>query len=222
MKKKKIFLADDHSILRDGLKLILNAEEDFEIVGESGDGREALEMIEKKKPDIVVLDISMPAMSGIEIARHLRRFVPGTKILILSRHDKEEYVKQLLQYGVHGYILKDDASDELIKAIREIFKGNIYLSPRIASNLITEFIMTGVPPRSEKTGDTSSFDILSPREREILKLIAEGGNSREIGTVLRISPQTVKTHRVNIMKKLNIHKVNDLVAYAIKNGFVEV
>lgn len=217
----KIFLADDHSILRDGLKLILDSEEEFNIVGEAGDGREAYEMIEKLKPDVAVLDISMPSMSGIELSRHLKKYLPNMKILILSRHDKDEYVKQVLQFGVEGYILKDDASDELIKAVKEVVKGNLYLSPRLASGIIREAIQFQSDMEEEKNNQ-SPFEILTPREREVLKLIAEGSNSREIAEILRISPQTVKTHRVNIMRKLDMHKVNDLVAYAIKNGFIEV
>ncbi len=221
-KKVKIFLADDHSILRDGLRLILENEEGFNIVGEAGDGREAYEMIEKLKPDVAVLDISMPSMSGIELSRHLKKYLPNMKILILSRHDKEEYIKQVLQFGVEGYILKDDASDELIKAVKEVMKGNIYLSPRLASGLIREVITVQSTVHEEKVAEQSPFEVLTPREREVLKLVAEGSNSREIAEILRISPQTVKTHRVNIMRKLDIHKVNDLVAYAIKNGFVEI
>ena len=223
----EIFLADDHSILRDGLKLILENEEEFNIVGEAGDGREAYEMIEKLKPDVAVLDISMPSMSGIELSRHLKRYLPETKILILSRHDKDEYIKQVLQFGVEGYILKDDASDELIKAVKEVMKGNLYLSPRLASGIIREVITlqnTGPDQQiiSEEDEELSPFELLTPREREVLKLVAEGCNSNEIAAVLHISPQTVKTHRVNLMRKLNIHKVNDLVTYAVKNGFIEV
>ena len=222
MKRRvKIFLADDHSILRDGLKMILENEEEFNIVGEAGDGREAYDMIEKLKPDVAVLDISMPSMSGIELSRHLKKYLPDTKILILSRHDKDEYIRQVLQYGVEGYILKDDASEELIKAVKEVMKGNLYLSPRLATGIIREVITLQGETEAD-TPEDSPFDILTPREREVLKLVAEGSNSREIAEILHISPQTVKTHRVNIMRKLDIHKVNDLVAYAIKNGFVEV
>ena len=220
-KRIKIFLADDHSMLRDGLKMILENEEEFNIVGEAGDGREAYEMIEKLKPDVAILDISMPSMSGIELSRHLKKFLPDMKILILSRHDKDEYIKQVLQYGVEGYILKDDASDELIKAVKEVLKGNLYLSPRLASGIIRE-VITMQSESEEDVAEASPFEVLTPREREVLKLVAEGSNSREIAEMLRISLQTVKTHRVNIMRKLDIHKVNDLVAYAIKNGFIEV
>lgn len=225
METVKIFLADDHSIVREGLSLILRNEPGFEIVGESGDGKESLEMIEKLAPDIVVLDISMPTMSGIEVARYLRKYAPDVKIIILSRHDNEEYVNQLLEFGISGYILKDDAGEDLIRAMREVLKGNLYLSPRLTTSLVTDFIAmkkNSFADGKEVESTFSPFKVLSARERQVLKLIAEGKNNNEMGSLLRISPKTVKCHRANIMKKLNIHKVNELVSYAIKNGFVEV
>ena len=220
MKTVTIFIADDHSILRDGLKLILSAEPNFEVVGESGDGRETVDLVEKLKPEILILDISLPSMSGIEVTRHLRKYAPDTGIIILSRHDNEEYVTQLLKFGIRGYILKEDAGDDMIRAIEEVIKGNMFLSPRIATSLVTDYMSV----KKEKDADEkrTPFGILTSREREILKLIAEGNKSAEIGKTLRISAQTVKTHRANIMKKLDIHKTADLVHYAIKHGFVEI
>ena len=220
MDKITVFLADDHSILRDGLKLILSGEPEYEVVGESGDGRETIEMVEKLNPHITILDISMPTMSGIEITRYLRKYVPETKIIILSRHDKNEYVNQLLKFGISAYILKDDAGEDLIRAIEEVLKGNMYLSPRIATSLVTDYM--AVKKEKQESAKSNPFDILTSREREILKLIAEGSKSQDVAQTLRISPQTVKTHRANIMKKLDIHKTADLVYYAIKNGFVEI
>lgn len=220
MKKTTIFLADDHSILREGLRLILSGNPNYEIIGEAGDGKEALELIEKLKPDITVLDISMPTLSGIEVARQLYKYVKNTKIIILSRHDSEEYIKQLLHYGVYGYVLKDDAGDDLIRAIEEVLKGNIYLSPRIATHIVSDYIY--LEKSKSDVIQKSSFDILSARERVVLKLIAEGKDSNEIASSLRISSYTVKTHRSNIMKKLDLHKTADLVTYAVKNGIVEV
>ncbi len=225
MRKVKIFLADDHSIVREGISLILQSEADYEVIGESGDGREALDLIEKLKPHIAIVDISMPSMTGIEVARYLKKYTPDVKIIILSRHDNEEYVHQLLEFGINGYILKDDAGDDLIRAVEEVLKGNLYLSPRIATTLIGDFI--SMKKSTLKMGDiseavSSPFKVLSSREREVLKLIAEGRTNNEVGDLLRISPMTAKCHRANIMKKLNIHKVNELVSYAIKNGFVEV
>lgn len=220
MNNVTIFIADDHSILRDGLKLILSAEPGYEVVGESGDGKETIDMVEKLVPDITILDISMPTMSGIEITRYLRKYVPETRIIILSRHDKNEYVNQLLKFGISGYILKDDAGEDLIRAIEEVLKGNMYLSPRIATYIVNDYVTAGEEKDEKRMHNP--FDVLSSREREILKLIAEGNKSDEIAATLRISSQTVKTHRANIMKKLNIHKTADLVYYAIKNGFVEI
>lgn len=220
MDKVTVFLADDHSILRDGLKLILSGEPEYEVIGESGDGKETIEMVEKLCPQVTILDISMPTMSGIEITRYLRKYVPETKIIILSRHDKNEYVNQLLKFGISAYILKDDAGEDLIRAIEEVMKGNMYLSPRIATSLVTDYM--AVKDEKQESEKSNPFEILTSREREILKLIAEGNKSLDVAKTLRISPQTVKTHRANIMKKLDIHKTADLVYYAIKNGFVEI
>jgi DNA-binding NarL/FixJ family response regulator len=220
VKTVTIFIADDHSILRDGLKLILSSEPNYDIVGESGDGLETVQMVEKTRPDVLILDISLPTMSGIEVTRHLKKYVPETRIIILSRHDKEDYVNQLLKFGIGGYILKEDAGDDVIRAIEEVIKGNMFLSPRIATSLVTDYMAA----KKERRADMpqTPFGLLTPREREILKLIAEGNKSSEIGKTLRISPQTVKTHRANIMKKLNLHKTADLVHYAIKHGFIEI
>ncbi len=222
MRKVKIFLADDHSIVREGLSLILKSEHNYEIIGESGDGKESADLIEKLQPDIAVLDISMPTMTGIEVTRYLKKYVPDIKIIILSRHDSDEYVNQLLEYGIDGYILKDDAGEDLIRAIEEVLKGNIYLSPRLATSLISDFISLKKTTFKSKSDLSSPFQILSSREREVLKLIAEGKTNSDVGDILRISPKTAKCHRANIMNKLDIHKVNELVSYAIKNGFVEV
>jgi DNA-binding NarL/FixJ family response regulator len=220
MQNIRIFLADDHSIVRDGLRLILDDIPEYELVGESGDGKETLELVEKLKPDITVLDISMPTMNGIDVARRLRKYVPETSIIILSRHDNELYVKQLLEYGVKGYVLKDDAGDDLIRAVDEVSKGNIYLSPKLTTYFVQDYI------HSEKTiSDAvreSPLSKLSAREREVLKLIAEGNSSKEIASILRISPKTVKVHRANIMNNLDIHNIAELVTYAIKNGLVEI
>lgn len=220
IKKITIFIADDHRILREGLNLILSSDPRFEIVGESGDGKEAVELIDKLKPDITILDISMPTMTGIEATKYLKKYVSGTKIIILSRHDNEDYVKQLLKYGINGYVLKDDAGDDIIRAIDEVLDGNFYLSPRITSHIVTDYI---VSEQNKNKGDKETvFRVLTSREREVVKLIAEGKNNTEIAAILRISSKTVKVHRANIMKKLGIHKLAELVKYAIKTGIVEI
>ncbi|TAL35031.1 MAG: response regulator transcription factor [Spirochaetes bacterium] len=217
MKKIKLFLADDHAIMREGLGYILSGIPGYEIVGESGDGREAYEMIERTKPDVAILDISMPSMTGIEVARRLLKYCPGVKIIMLSRHDNEEYVRELLDHGVHGYVLKDSAGDDLLRAISEVLRGNVYLSPRLIAGVLPG--RAGTPPR--RADADAPGVILSNREREILKLIAEGKSGAQIASTLFLSENTVKVHRANIMKKLDIHKSVDLAKYAIKYGLVE-
>ncbi|MCP5497889.1 MAG: response regulator transcription factor [Leptospiraceae bacterium] len=220
--KIKVYLADDHAILREGLKLILTSQKNCEIIGESGDGKEALEEIERLKPELVILDISMPTMTGIEVARKIRRYYPSMKIIVLSRHDNEEYVKQLLKYGIHGYVLKDDAGNDLIRAVDAVFKDQVYLSPRITNHLVNDFqILKKREQKTSREETIQSFDVLTNREREIVKLIAEGKSNDEIGHSLWISPRTVKVHRANIMRKLNLHKVTDVVKYALKAGIIE-
>ena len=219
MNKYRIFLSDDHAILRDGLKHIITSNPDYEVIGESGDGRDALEKIEKMKPDIVILDISMPSMTGVEVARNIKKYNPNIKIIILTQYDSSEYIKQLLKYGVEGYILKENASDELLRAIGEVQKGNNFLSPEITKKVVTDFKETGESGKSKEL--KTQFSLLSPREREILKLIADGNSNVQIASILFISDQTVKTHRANIMKKLDIHNLAELIKFAMKDGLIE-
>jgi DNA-binding NarL/FixJ family response regulator len=213
MKDLRVYLVDDHTILREGLRLILSQASGVEIVGEQGDGRIAMEEIDQLKPDLVVLDISLPSLSGVEIARQIRKYHPSMKILVLSRHDNQEYVEQLLKYGVQGYILKEEAGSDLLKALDVIRKGENYLSPRITKHLVTGM--------ERKKSANDPFEILTNREREVLKLVAEGKSNEKIAQALWISAKTVKVHRANIMRKLDIHKVADLVKYAIKAGIIE-
>lgn len=219
----KIFLVDDHVILREGLKLILKQIPNVEIVGEAGDGVEALEKIDRIKPDLVVLDISLPGMTGIEIVRNLRKYNANIKIIILSRHDNEEYIQQVLKMGIQAYVLKDDAGDDLLRAIEAVKKEERYLSPRITSKLLSNFEQGGKKVSSGRANPESElFSVLTNRERQILKLVGEGKSNEEISKQLWIALRTVKVHRQNIMKKLNIHNVAELVKYAIKSGVVEV
>lgn len=213
MKDLRVYLVDDHTILREGLRLILSQAPGVQIVGEQGDGRAAMEEIDQLKPDLVVLDISLPSLSGVEIARQIRKYHPEMKILVLSRHDNQEYVEQLLKYGVQGYILKEEAGSDLLKALDVIRKGENYLSPRITKHLVTGM--------ERKKSANDPFEILTNREREVLKLVAEGKSNEKIAQALWISAKTVKVHRANIMRKLDIHKVADLVKYAIKAGIIE-
>lgn len=221
MKKVNIFLADDHVILRDGLKHILMEDSTIEITGEAGDGREALEKIDKLKPDLAILDISMPTLSGLEAARVIRKYNKTIKLLILTRHDNEEYVHQAIKNGINGFILKDSAGDDLLKAIRDVMNGNIYLSPKIVTNIVKSGI--AVPGnRNSLILKSENKELLTNREKEVLKLVAEGKSSNEIATILRISPKTVKVHRLNIMNKLDIRNITALVKYAIKSGLIDL
>jgi len=219
MKTVNIFLADDHEMFREGLKFIITTNPEYVIVGEAGNGREAFDKIEQLRPDLVILDISMPEMTGIEVARQVRKYYPEIKIIILSRHDNEEYINQVVKYGVHGYTLKENASSDLHKAISEVMKGNLFLSSSIMTKIIIDY-SKDKNKKAENT-NTSLFSTLSNREIEIIKLIAEGKTSKEIASLKRITNATVKVHRANIMGKLNIHKSTDLVKYAIKVGLVD-
>jgi DNA-binding NarL/FixJ family response regulator len=219
----KVFIVDDHAILREGLKLILAPVPDIQIIGEAGDGQSAIEQIDALKPDLILLDISLPGMTGIEIARNIRKYHPNAKIIILSRHDNEEYVQQLLKLGIHAYVLKDDAGEDLLRAIEAVKKQERYLSPRITNRLLLNLEHQGKRKKENDNPEESLvFSILTNREREILKLVGEGKSNEEIAKQLWIALRTVKVHRQNIMKKLNIHNVAELVKYAIKSGIVEI
>jgi len=220
MKKIKIYIVDDHAIVRDGLKYILAAEEKFEVAGDCGDGRIAQNEVDKLKPDVVILDISMPDITGLETARQIRRYNKTVKIIILSRHNNGEYVRESLKIPVNGYILKDNAGDDLIRAVKNVMKGNIYLSPEIITSFVNQVIIAF--PDSNNNGKGITSDILSNREKEVVKLVAEGKSGSEIASMLRISLKTVKVHRLNIMNKLNIHNTAEIVKYAVRNGLVEM
>ncbi len=220
MTKIKIFLADDHVILRKGLKHILQEDPAIEIIGEAGDGRDAIEQIDRLKPDIAILDISMPVMSGLEAARIIRKYNKQIKIMILTRHDNEEYVHQSIKSGINAFILKESAGDDLLKAVRDVMAGNIYLSPKIVTNIVKTAMVMADNLNSDNL--SAEKELLTNREKEILKLVAEGRSSNEIGSLLRISPKTVKVHRLNIMNKLDIHNMTELVRYAIRSGMIEL
>jgi len=220
MNKIRIYIADDHAILRDGLKMILSRNDKFEITGESGDGKKALEEIEKLQPDIVILDISMPSMTGLEVTRQIKKYHKKIKVIILSRHDNEIHVKQALQNGVNGFILKDYAAGELIRAITEVMNGNIYLSPNLVTSIVTN--SSGIMNIKPEKEINFKENLLSNREKQVLKLICENNTNKDIALILRISEQTVKGHRKKIMQKLNVHKSTELVKYAIKNELIEL
>lgn len=214
-KKNRILLAEDHTILREGLRAILSAESDLEVVGEATDGREAIRRAEELKPDVVILDLSMPRMNGLEALREVKRAAPETRILILTVHKTEEYVFAALEAGADGYVLKESTSAELLLAVRSTMAGERYLSPAVATKVVAGFL-----GNRDASAPRSPYDDLSTREREVLKLIAEGHTSREIGEFLCISVKTVEKHRSRLMQKLNLRSISALTSYAIEKGLV--
>lgn len=219
MNKIRVFIADDHAIMRDGLRLIISQDDRYELVGEAGDGMSALEGIEKLKPEIAILDISMPVMTGLDVARQLKKYNTGIKIILLSRHDNEAYVNQALQNNINGYVLKDYAGVELMRAMSDVMTGDIYLSPKLINKLACRINILN--SNALQNIDSEEY-VISNREKQVLKLICESKTNKTIALNLRISEQTVKAHRKNIMKKLDIHNVTDLLKYAIKIGLIEV
>ena len=216
MKKKyEIVIAEDHTILREGLRALLSSHPDFEVVGEAEDGREAIRRVEKLMPDLVLMDLSMPRMNGLEAIKEIKKHSPEIKIIALTVHKTEEYILATLQAGADGSALKDSTHSELVMAIEHVLEGNSYLSPDISGKVIEGYLEGR---KSLKT--TSAWDTLTQREREILKLIAEGYKNREVADYLCISLKTVEKHRANLMKKLDLHNTAALTACAIEKGLV--
>ena len=213
--KYRIVIAEDHTILREGLRALLSSNPDFEVTGEAGDGREAVRLVEQLKPDIVLMDLSMPRMNGMEAIQEVKKISPETKVMALTVHRTEEYILTVLQGGADGYVLKDANADELEMAIKSVLGGNCYLSPGVSEKVIEGYL------EGKKTIKTnSSWATLTRREREILKLIAEGYKNKEISEQLFISVKTVEKHRANLMRKLNLHSASALTAYALERGIV--
>jgi len=212
----KVLLADDHKIVRDGLRTLLEKQADIAVLGEAEDGREALQMTRKLSPDVVVMDIAMPELNGIEATRQILSEYPGMKIVALSMHSDKRFVSEMLKAGASAYLLKDCAFEELISAIRTIMKGKIYLSPGIAGVVLADYI------RDDRKSEPSVFSQLSDREREVLQLMAEGRTTREVASHLNVSIKTVETHRMNIMTKLDIHSIAELTKYAIREGLTSL
>ena len=213
--KYRIVIAEDHTILREGLRALLSSTPDFEIVGEAEDGREAIRCVEKLKPNLILTDLSMPRMNGMDAIREIKRRAPGTKILVLTVHKTEEYILATLQAGANGYLLKDSTHAELLAAVRHVLSGKHYISPGISDKVLDGYL------EGRKTLKTrTSWETLTQREREILKLIAEGYKNKEIADDLCISVKTVEKHRANLMEKLNLHNVQALTTFAIEKGLV--
>ena len=211
----RIVIAEDHTILRTGLKFLLNSSGKFEIVGEAEDGRDAIRCVESYKPDLVLLDLAMPRMSGIAVIKEVKRRFPKTKILILTMHKTDEYVFEAFQSGTDGYCLKDSTLSELLVAMKSVLSGDCYLSPGISKTVLRGYLAGRKPLKSSLPWDT-----LTKRERQVLKLIGEGYTSREIAGYFHISVKTAQKHRFNLMKKLDLHCVSALTNYAIERGLV--
>ena len=214
MDKIKILLVDDHAVLRDGIRALLGLHDDIEIVGEASEGKEAIEKAQELVPDVVVMDITMPGMDGLEAARRIRKKNPAVKVLVLTQHDNKEYVLSAIKAGVGGYVPKRALGVELVSAIRTMHKGNSFLYPSAAAALIEDYL--------RQAGGEEPYDRLGSREREILKLIADGHTNREIAATLFITVKTVLGHRTKIMKKLDIHNHTELIKYAIRKGLVSM
>jgi DNA-binding NarL/FixJ family response regulator len=213
----KVFLADDHAVVRDGLRLILEAQEDITVIGEAADGRKAVDEVLKLKPAVVIMDIAMPNLNGIEATQRIFKTLPGVKVIILSMHSSSVYVSRALTAGAVGYLLKESAGKEVVKAVKTVYLGHRYLCQKISESLIDDYIdlKEGAPSRSPMTR-------LSPREKEILQLVAEGKTTKEIAGVLYLSTKTIETYRSRLMVKLGINDVPGLVKFAIQHGITSV
>jgi DNA-binding NarL/FixJ family response regulator len=210
-RKTTILLADDHSVVRQGFRRILESQPDMEIVGEAGNGREAIEQATRLKPDVVVMDVAMPELNGIEATRRMSDTSPHTRVLALSMHKDSVYVREILRAGARGYLLKDAIDADLLAAVRAVAKGEAYLSPSIADAVLTDY----------RQHVTDPIDLLTSREREVLQMIAEGKTNKEIATVLNLSVYTVDAHRGRIMEKLNLHSTGELVRFAVRKGLID-
>jgi two-component system response regulator NreC len=207
----RILLADDHALVRHGFRMILAAQPDMEIAGEAGNGREAVELAQKLKPDVVVMDVTMPELNGIEATRRLIELSPRTRVLALSMHKDAVYVREILRAGARGYLLKDSADSDLLAAVRAVAKGEGYLSPGVSDAVLSDY----------RRHVTDPLDLLTSREREVLQLIAEGKTNKEIATSLGLSVYTVEAHRGRLMEKLNLHSTGELVRFAVRSGLID-
>ena len=206
----RILIADDHTLVRAGLTSLIARLPEMEVVAEAADGRQALRLVRDLQPDLVLMEIAMPGLNGLEAAERIHNIHPQTKIIILSMHASEEYVAQALKAGASGYLLKDSATSELEMALKSVSMGQFYLSPAISRQVVDNFLR----------GGPSGLDLLTPRQREILQLIAEGKGTRDIAETLHLSVKTVETHRAQLMERLDIHDVVGLVRYAMKKGLI--
>jgi len=212
--KIKVLVVDDHAIMRDGIRALLGLHDDIEIVGEASEGKEAIEKVRELAPDVVVMDIAMPGMDGLEATRRIRKKSPKVKVLVLTQHDNREYILSAIKAGTTGYVPKRALGSDLVSAIRTVYKGDSFLYPSAAAALIEDYL--------QQAKREEPYDRLTAREREILKLIAEGHTSREIAEMLFVSLKTVLGHRTKIMEKLDLHNRSELIRYAMRKGLVSL
>ncbi len=215
MASLRILLADDHTLVRQGLRKILESQPGWEVVGEAGDGRDAVQYALDLQPDVIVMDIAMPRLNGIEALQQIERRSPDTRVLALSMYADEAYVTRAVKAGAHGYLLKDSADADLIQAVTALSEGKSFFSPAVAKVLLDEYVR-----QLTERGIEDRFETLSEREREVFQLIAEGHSNKEVATLLHISPTTVETHRAHIMEKLDLHSTADIVLCAVRKGIV--
>jgi len=215
MKPIRILLADDHTVVRKGLRLLLESQPDFQVIADAANGRETVALAERYTPDVVVMDVAMPELNGIEAARQISAKLPHTAIVFLSMHSDEGYVLKALKSGARAYLLKDSAENDLINAVKAVREGKAFFSPAISKMLIEDYM---VQMRQRSVED--SYELLTTREREILQLFAEGKNNKDVANLLNLSLYTVETHRSNIFQKLNLHSSAELILYAVRKGVI--
>lgn len=211
----RIVLADDHTVVRKGLRLLLESQPEFKVIGDAANGREAVALAEENKPDVMVMDVAMPILNGIEAARQICSHQPSVAIVFLSMHSDEGYVLKALKVGARAYLLKDSAEYDLINAVKAVSEGKAFFSPAISKMLAEDYVRQIAEHRVDDT-----YDLLTTREREVLQLLAEGRSNKEVANILQLSLHTVETHRSNILQKLNLHTGAELILYAIRKGVV--
>jgi two-component system response regulator NreC len=217
MPKISVLLVEDHHVVRKGISYLLSLEEDIDLVGEAEDGNKAIKMAKDLRPDVVVMDITMPNLNGIDAVKQIKKAIPETKVMILTMHTREQYIRQALREGASGYLLKESTQEELVNAIRTVHKGGVALSPSISRFVLNEYIRQADPKN-----EVDSLELLTDRERQVLRLIAEGKTNKEIAKCLSISKSTVNIHRTNIMQKLDIHDTAGLVRYSMEKGIIVI